>query len=502
MVYTVGVALTKDEIISYSKEEAESGYAAMEAKYRDILSGVKIKTPWVHFDSLINGWMKYAADMGSYYARVRHNGYRDMTSDTECFACVNPQIAWERIKRVLSYQYSNGYAPRTIIDGEIKDRKFADNTVWMTSAAATIVKELGKPELLNESVKFNDGTEAPVYEHLKRSVEFLFNFTGHHGLVRIWGGDWNDCVNYAGLAEKGVSVWLSIAWCRAAMIFVELAKALGKTEDASLVSSQRAEMVERIEKYGWDGDYYLYAITDDGIKMGSHENDEGKIFLISQLWSVFAGLDKDRTARAMKKVEEILECPLGTRLAYPAYSYQRDYIGSMAEKEPGVQDNGGIYLHPSAWKLAAESILGNAGKVEEGLRKMLPYDDTYADKCGEPYAMFNSYFAPETGYRRNPGQSWRTAASSWLLKSTVEYIFGLHPEFGGLKIKPCLPPSWESCSITKVFRGCVCDITYSGGGSAAEYIEADGIRLDTDIINTEGKKHMNIFVSMKKEENK
>lgn len=125
------------------------------------------------FDKLINGWMKYAADMGSRWARVRHNGYRDLTSDTECLACVNPRLAWERLKRILTYQYDTGYAPRTIIDGAIRDRKFADNTVWMTFAADTIVKELGDINLLNEEVEFNNGTKASVYEHLRRSVDFV-----------------------------------------------------------------------------------------------------------------------------------------------------------------------------------------------------------------------------------------------------------------------------------------------------------------------------------------
>ena len=65
-------------------------------------------------------WLKFQTNMGSHWARVRHNGYRDMTSDTDCLACVNPQKALERFLRILSYQ-SNGYAPRTFIDGSIKD---------------------------------------------------------------------------------------------------------------------------------------------------------------------------------------------------------------------------------------------------------------------------------------------------------------------------------------------------------------------------------------------
>lgn len=470
--FVLGVALDEAEIVRPTADSVEAEFSAMEKKYKQTLSGVSIRTPWENFDHLINGWMKYAADMGSRWARVRHNGYRDMTSDTECLAAVNPKLAWERMKRVLSYQYASGYAPRTIIDGAIRDRNFADNTVWMTFAVNTIIKELGDPSLLYETVKFNDTKEEySVYEHIKRSVDFLYNFQGLYGLVRIWGGDWNDCVNYAGLEGKGVSVWLSIAWVRANRQFAEIARWLGCEEDAKIADERGKIMEERIEKYGWDekGGYYIYARTDDDIVMGSADCDEGQIFLISQLWAVLAGLPRGEAA--MARAEEILETPLGIRLAYPPYSYQRDYIGSMAEKAPGVQDNGGIYLHPSAWKLAVDSLLRRPDLVEEGLRKMLPFDTTYAVKCGEPYAMFNSYFAPETGYRAGtPGQSWRTASSSWLLKSTVEYIFGLHPELAGLRIEPCLPLSWRECSITKVFRGCTYEISLRADGSGSDVL--------------------------------
>ena len=489
--FQLGVAIDLDEIVCPTCEGVTADFAAMQKKYADDLASSTIKTPWENFDHLINGWMKYAAHMGSRWARVRHNGYRDMTSDTECLACVNPKLAWERMKRVLTYQYQSGYAPRTFVDGRIKDNNFADNTVWMTYAVNTIIKELGDPSLLHETVKFNDTEEEfSVYEHIKRSVDFLYNFQGHYGLVRIWGGDWNDCVNFAGLKGKGVSVWLSIAWVRAGKMFAEVARMLGNEEDAKLAEERVALMTERIEKYGFDekGGYYIYARTDDDIIMGSSDCDEGQIFLISQLWSVLAGLE--RGSQAMDRAEEILETPIGIRLAYPAFSYQRSYIGSMAEKAPGVQDNGGIYLHPSAWKLAVDSLLRRPDRVEEGLRKMLPWDHTYDDgsmaqTCGEPYAMYNSYFAPETGYRTGtPGQSWRTASSSWMLKSVIEFVFGMHPELAGLRIEPCIPLSWNECSIKKIMRDCTYDIhfTCDGEGSDVLGITVDGKEIEGNVI--------------------
>ena len=56
-------------------------------KFKSQTSMVSIETP----DELLNKmfeWLKHQSNLGSRWARVRHNGYRDLTSDTECLACV------------------------------------------------------------------------------------------------------------------------------------------------------------------------------------------------------------------------------------------------------------------------------------------------------------------------------------------------------------------------------------------------------------------------------
>ena len=503
--YMVGVALNEDEISRPDNDTVTACFDAMEAKYLDRIRRVQIDSPWKDLNNLINGWLVYATDMGSRWARVRHNGFRDMTSDTGCLSVINAPLAWERIKRILTYQYDNGYAPRTIIDGELKDRKFADNTVWLTMAVYNIITETGDPDLLYEEVKFNNGTFASVYEHIRRSVEFLWNFKGLYGLIKIWGGDWNDCINYAGLEGKGVSVWLSIAWCYAAKQFAELAGYLGKKEDASLYMDRYREMRDTIDMYGWDGEYYLYARTDDDILMGSHTSEEGQIFLNPQIWAVFAGLDMDdRHIKGMDKAEELLETDLGILLSKPPYTHQYSYIGSMAEKPGGVQDNGGVYLHTAAWKLAADSMLKRNAKVEEGLKKILPFDNDYYETKGEPYCMFNCYYLPGHGYRKGtPGQSWRTGSNAWLVKSVVMYIFGLYAKLEGLKLEPCLPPSWRECSIKKLFRGCAYNITYiqteDGPCNTVGEIKVNGkaVRCADNIIRPEKGKTLDIIVKLK-----
>ena len=38
-------------------------------------------------------------------------------------------------------------------------------------------------------------TEAPLYEHLRRSIQYALDRLGPHGLPLIGRADWNDCLN-------------------------------------------------------------------------------------------------------------------------------------------------------------------------------------------------------------------------------------------------------------------------------------------------------------------
>lgn len=459
--YIAGVEHSLEDIPCDTAKELELQFEEMQKKYKDICGKVSVKTPWDNLNGLFNDWLKYQTNMGSRWARVRHNGFRDLTSDTECLGCINAPLAADRLARVMTYQYENGYAPRTFLDGKVQDKNFSDNTVWLVFAAHAITKELGDASYLTRDVPFNNGASASIYEHVKRSVEFLWNFTGHHGLVKIWGGDWNDGMCEAGNKGVGVSIWLSIAFVRAAKMLSQMAEWLGKDEDAKLASEYATTMTQRINEFGWDGDRYLYAISDDKIPIGSKENEEGSLHALPQLWSILADLDPERGIIAMDTLEHGLNTDLGLLVCAPPYTEYHHHVGPMCRKYPGVHENGGVYLHAAVWKLAVDSLLGRNDKVEEGLRKILPDDHKYYETCGEPYAMFNSYLGKETGYRAGkPGQSWRTASGQWLLYSLVRFIYGLQPEFDGLLLRPCLPTSWKDCHITKNFRDCEYRIHY------------------------------------------
>ncbi len=457
--------------------DSEKRLSAIREKRAEEISGLSITTPDARLNDAFNGFYQYATCMGSRWARVRHNGYRDMTSDTECLSCFNAELARARFKRVLSYQYENGYAPRTFIDGRVRDNNFSDCAVWITFALDAILRETGDLSFLSEVVPFNNGAAGTVYEHARRSVQFLSGFTGPDGLVRIWGGDWNDCMNRAGLGGRGESVWLSIAWIRACRMLMRIARLSGHDADADALEPILKQMNRAVDARGWDGEWYLTAIDDEGRDIGSHENEEGKIFLIPQLWAVLAELDdKARVRTAMESANRLLEAPLGTRVSWPAYTHLDNRIGAVTQKSAGVHENGGVYLHTMAWRLAVDAILGDEARVERDIRQIVPWDQTYAPTEGEPYMLFNSYFGDQTGYRyATPGQSWRTASTQWFVKAMTLYVFGLQPDIDGLHIHPCLPKSWNACAAVKKMRGCEYRVTYTRTGTFS--VTADGERI-------------------------
>lgn len=448
-------------------------------------AGVKIKTPDEKLNLAFNSFYQYSTVMGAQWARVRHNGYRDMASDTECLASFNPELAWTRLMRILTYQYSTGYAPRTIKDGRIQDNHYIDCAMWLAATTHTLVMELGDPGLLLTEVNFNDGSSATVFEHIRRAMQYLYDAQGMHGLIKIWGGDWNDGMNWAGLGGRGVSVWLSIAWYRANKLFIELCGLLGERELAAKHAEMGETMRQRIEEYGWDGKYYITAINDDGKKIGSQESEACRMWLNPQIWAVMAGIaPKEKLEQIMAEVDDYLECPYGTRINRPAYTACDPTVGNFTRQPAGTLLNESVYLQPMTWKITADAILGRRAQMQASLEKLLPWNHKHAVTYGEPYILYNFYYPDEHCYRvGTPGQSWRTATAHSLVRTIIRYLYGLEPTIEGLHIRPCLPPDWQTCSITKQFRGCTYDITYrqqSPDGRVT--VTVDGTPLDGDLL--------------------
>lgn len=72
-----------------------------------------------------------------------------------------------------------------------------DDPLWLVAGVYAYLAETGDVSILTEPVPFNnvEGSEQPLLEHLRRSVNFTITHKGPHGIPLIGRADWNDCLN-------------------------------------------------------------------------------------------------------------------------------------------------------------------------------------------------------------------------------------------------------------------------------------------------------------------
>lgn len=139
--------------------------------------------------------------------------------------------------------------------------------------------------------------------------------------------------------------------------------------------------------------------------------------------------------------------------------------------------------------------------MQMSLEKLLPWNHKHSVTYGEPYILYNFYHTDEAGYRAGtPGQSWRTATAQCFTRTIIRYVYGLVPTMGGLSLEPCLPPDWETCSITKDFRGCRYEITYHQkreGEGVIDRILVDDVEVIDSILPYEADECYKVEVYLK-----
>ncbi len=98
-----------------------------------------------------------------------------------------------------------------------------------------------------------------------------------------------------GRGGKGESVWL--AWFMAEVLqgMAEMADLLGRPDLSQTYQQDRKALVQRVEEFAWDGEWYLRATFDDGTPLGSSANTEARIDSLPQSWAWLSGA-ADRTA--------------------------------------------------------------------------------------------------------------------------------------------------------------------------------------------------------------
>lgn len=471
-------------------------------------------------DRMVNIWNQYQCMITFCFSRSasffesgigRGMGFRDSNQDLIGFVHQIPERARERIIDIASTQFPDGgcyhqYQPLTKRGNDGIGGGFNDDPMWLIFGAVGYLRETGDFSILDEPVPFDNqpGSEKSLFEHLKISFEHVVNNLGPHGLPLIGRADWNDCLNLNCFSNdpnesfqttenktegsKAESLMIAGLFVFSGRDYVELCKQLGKTIEAETAQKAIDNMVEAVKKYGWDGEWFLRAYDYYGNKVGSNENEEGKIFIESNGWCTMAGigLEDGMVDKALDSVKERLDCEHGIVLNNPAFTKYYIEYGEISSYPAGYKENAGIFCHNNPWVIIGETVRGNGNAAWEYYKKISPayIKDQTLHKV-EPY-VYSQMVAGKDAFRPGEGKnSWLTGTAAWNYYTITQFILGIKPTYSGLKVEPCIPSNWKGYNVKRQFRGATYNIevkNLSGSMKGIKSLKVDGKLIDGNVI--------------------
>jgi cellobiose phosphorylase len=416
---------------------------------------------WSPFNCLMTyAWSRAASLI---YAGERDGlGYRDTVQDMLGVMHTIPTEAVRRLELMITGQVSTGgampvvkqFAHRPGSEHAPREEDYrSDDCLWLFNAIPAYVKETGDLSFYRKVLPYADEGTDNVLGHMKRAILFSLNRSGAHGLPCGLFADWNDCIR---LGDRGESVFVAFQLRYALSVYLEVSRLLASKEEEAWAQSNLDRLDEDLRNHAWDGEWYLRAYRADGFQFGSRSSREGQIFLNPQSWAVLSGhADRGRAASAMQAVRDRLATEYGLMICDPPY-VETDYnVMRAALFNPGMKENGSIFTHTQGWVVIAETMLGHGDLAWQYFRATLPgaWNTRAEVREIEPYVycqFTHSKYSPRFGASRVP---WLSGSAAWSFFTATQHILGLRPEYGGLRIDPCIPAAWKGFTVTRIFRG-------------------------------------------------
>ncbi|MDO6422005.1 GH36-type glycosyl hydrolase domain-containing protein [Saccharophagus degradans] len=503
-----------------SVEKVDAELTKLADYWANLLSTYSVESGDEKLDRMVNIWNQYQCMVTFNMSRSasffesgigRGMGFRDSNQDLIGFVHQVPERARERIIDIASTQFEDGsayhqYQPLTKRGNNAIGGNFNDDPLWLILSTTDYIKETGDFSILEEQVPYdNDASKATShFEHLKRSFYHTVNNLGPHGLPLIGRADWNDCLNLNCFSEDpnesfqttgnktgrtAESLMIAGLFVLYGNEFVKLCREIGQDGEAAEAQAHIDQMVEAVKKHGWDGEWFLRAYDYYGKKVGSEENEEGKIFIESQGFCGMAGigLEDGLVEKSMDSVKEWLDCDYGIVLQQPAFTKYYIEYGEISTYPAGYKENAGIFCHNNPWIMITETLLGRGDKAFEYYRKIAPaYLEEISDLHKvEPYA-YCQMIAGKDAYLPGEGKnSWLTGTASWNFAAITQYILGVKPDYSGLAINPCIPSSWDGFKVTRKYRGATYNITVTNPSHVSKGVKSltlNGNAIDGYIV--------------------
>ncbi len=510
--------------------KVDAAYDELRTYWDDLLCTISLESGDDRLDRMVNIWNQYQCMVTFNMSRSasffesgigRGMGFRDSNQDLIGFVHQIPERARERIFDIASTQFEDGscyhqYQPLTKKGNSAIGGDFNDDPLWLILSTTAYIKETGDFSLLDEMVPFdNDASRAkPHFDHLKASFYHVVNNLGPHKLPLIGRADWNDCLNLncfssdpnesfqttgnkkGDIAESLMIAGLFVVYGKE---YVDLCRFVGKDAEADKAQEHVDQMIEAVKTHGWDGDWYLRAYDYYGKKIGSDENEEGKIFVESQGWCSMAEIGKEEgmVEKALDSVKEHLDCEYGVVLNYPAFTKYHIEYGEISTYPAGYKENGGIFCHNNPWIMIGETMLGRGDNAYDYYTKIAPsfLEDISDLHKVEPYVYCQMIAGKEAFKPGEAKNSWLSGTASWNFYAITQYILGVRPEYDGLRVDPCIPKKWDGFKMQRKFRGATYQLQIKNPDHVSKGVKqiiVNGATLNSNKIPLleKGKNHM------------
>ena len=501
--------------------KVDAAFSELKAYWDALLDVYSVKSPEEKLDRMVNIWNQYQCMVTFNMSRSasffesgigRGMGFRDSNQDLVGFVHQIPERARERIIDIASTQFPDGgcyhqYQPLTKRGNNDIGGGFNDDPMWLIFGTVAYIKETGDFTILDEPVPFDNqpGSEVSLMEHLRISFDHVVNNLGPHMLPLIGRADWNDCLNLNCFSwdpnesfqttenktegSKAESLMIAGLFVVCGRDYVELCRHLGLSQEADHAEGLVENMVEAVKKHGWDGDWYLRAYDYFGRKVGSHENEEGQIFIESQGWCTMAGigLEDGMVRKALDSVKERLDCEHGIVLNNPAFTKYVVEYGEISSYPAGYKENAGIFCHNNPWVIIGETVLGRGDYAWDYFRKICPSytEENSALHKVEPYVYSQMIAGKDAAKPGEAKNSWLTGTAAWNWYAITQFILGIKPGYDGLEIDPCICPDWKKYTVRRKFRGASYDIKVmnpSGVCKGVASMTVDGVPVEGNMI--------------------
>ena len=518
----INKAKAKAMIASFdTTAKVDAAFSELKAYWDALLDVYSVKSPEEKLDRMVNIWNQYQCMVTFNMSRSasffesgigRGMGFRDANQDLVGFVHQIPERARERIIDIASTQFPDGgcyhqYQPLTKRGNNDIGGGFNDDPMWLIFGTVAYIKETGDFTILDEPVPFDNepGSEVSLMEHLRISFDHVVNNLGPHMLPLIGRADWNDCLNLNCFSwdpnesfqttenktegSKAESLMIAGLFVVCGRDYVELCHHLGHAEEAARAEGLVEDMVEAVKKHGWDGDWYLRAYDYFGRKVGSHENEEGQIFIESQGWCTMAGigLEEGMVQKALDSVKERLDCEHGIVLNNPAFTKYVVEYGEISSYPAGYKENAGIFCHNNPWVIIGETVLGRGDYAWDYFRKICP---SYTEANSalhkvEPYVYSQMIAGKDAAKPGEAKNSWLTGTAAWNWYAITQFILGIKPSYNGLIVDPCICSEWKEYTVRRRFRGSSYEITVQNPSGVCRGIVSmtvDGVPVEGNLV--------------------